>query len=83
MKVAEILGIGKTAVGRFLKGGGISTLRHVKTTQRAEIYWARRWRLAGENLHLYAGGVRAKRIFPSGEAWADKETCRRVYPQND
>ena len=44
----EILGIGKTAVGRILKNAGISTFRQVRTTHDAEAERAKRWRLAGD-----------------------------------
>ena len=55
----------------------------MKTTRDAEAKRAGRWRLAGEILQLYAGGMRTKRIFCSDETWVDRDTCRRFNPQND
>ena len=37
----------------------------------------------GEILQLYSGGTRAKRISLSDETWVDRDTCRRLNPQND
>ena len=79
----EILGIGKTTVGRILKYVSISTFRHVKTTRDMEAERAKRWRQAGEILQLYAGGMRTKRIFWSGETCVDRDSGRRFNPQNN
>ena len=62
-KMAEILGIGKTTVGRILKNAGISALKHVETTRDAGTKRAKRRRLAREILQLYADGMQTTRIF--------------------
>ena len=61
-KLAAILGIGETTVGRISKHAWIRTFKHVKATRDAETKRVRRWRLAGEILELFAGGVRTERI---------------------
>ena len=82
-KMAGIPGAGKTAVGRILQKVGVRAPRHVETTHDAETRWANRWRLAGGNLHLYAGGARTKRTIWSGDTWVDRDAFIRVDAKND